>query len=331
MVPMQPQSRYNRTPQRNWAPPEIARHTNQSLRGMAARRLVYWVLVLAPAILLTAVAIHARFSEDPYVLPLDLASQNARIAAYAGPVRATAPLLLMRSSEVDAEVVEQAARHWIGGRHEGRLLALYPSSAKNSESGVRAEVFAAKRRVTSLLIEAAKERITGGELDRAVENLLQAIEIAELSKFADFHSVTSSAAIQRRALSLLSRLSAHVEGPTRTEIAYRLRGILRQQVPLSHITSACCRTFLDAPYSADVSNSDRQVLSSLSTSIQKAHSPSKVRMTLRETFSRCTSSGAILFFSEMRQGAEGQLHFLEMLQAALVTFEPESKAILARG
>jgi hypothetical protein len=299
---------------------------------MTARKLVYWLLVFSPAILMLAVAIDARFSEDPFTLPEDPPSQNERIAAYAEAVRTTASLINMSPRALDTRQVEQVADFWVQRLRGGYLLPLYSSSRSETiDDGVKAQIFRAKSRVCSLLFSAAVKHLKATHFRAASADLLAAVELGEAVKYADFRALTASAAHQKKCLDLLLRLRPCLGAADGRVVGGHVRAFLKRQRSLAPLIAMSSKLIVSSTWTPlEVSPEDHEQLRKLTEAVRSNWSDAYIKAAASEGSQRCSSSGALLYFNDVRQAVQAQLELVSGLTETAEAFDVRDRGFLAR-
>lgn len=170
---------------------------------MFDRITLYRLMVCAPAVLVSGIAVQSRTYDDGY-LPVAMTSeQNARIEAYIPFVKEAAEA----ARQPDPDLWRGTATHWIDANRSGKLTEVFPIAFDDvSTEGAKDSIFTSKLILSRRLAHYAYSPIVREEPKQASKDLILAIQLCEVGKYSDFNSVQTSAILQRIALHGLTKI-----------------------------------------------------------------------------------------------------------------------------
>jgi hypothetical protein len=196
---------------------------------MSARKLVYQGLVLGPVVLLGYLGLGARAYQDPFEFRSFTATDEAVMMAYVVPMRAIAGLTGLSDDQAGRAAVRHIARVWVSEFRRGKLKPL-PSDdpSMGPDFGAKDEVLLARWRILAELGRVSQVDERDGLNRDAADDLVLALEVAQIAKQTDLGTLRESAnrqsALVRRLESIANRLSPG----ERRGVALRLVAIARE-------------------------------------------------------------------------------------------------------
>lgn len=174
------------------------------LEKMSARKFIYRLMTIAPAIFMGGLAVHARAMFDGWEFIENDTSVEAKIQAYR-PLVHQAEMTLHETPS--ATELQKLASSWTESYANGKVVDLEPISYEDTSSdGVKSQIFSARSAVGNALLQDARHQIETRHLKVAVEDIRAAIRIANTGKYSDFVSIYNSSTEQRRAIYLLKNI-----------------------------------------------------------------------------------------------------------------------------
>jgi hypothetical protein len=201
---------------------------------MTARKLVYWLLVLSPGLVLAAIGMEARLTRQT-LLPSDFAEPyGRRISAYRRIVQASNRCL--EDPDATADQREQLAIMWIEGWSSGVFRPLYNFLSTDSmRDGRRGDVFEAQHGLVAALDRDARASAPGDAARKWTISLL----LSEIVKYSDLEATASCADMQRRAVEHLEALTPRLQPEECAQLLQyleQIQGMQREISPLVQLT-----------------------------------------------------------------------------------------------
>lgn len=159
-----------------------------------------------------------EFSDDP--------TTQARIAAYAEPVRASYALTDSKKAVLPQATVRAVATVWIRGLESGLLRPLPPLHYRNGfTEGIKAQIYEARQFVLASLHRLAGSRENEGRVAEAIETDLSALKVGEVLKYSDMTTLLTSCSFQARTVRRLRSLEPKMTAAQRSAVASAVRAI----------------------------------------------------------------------------------------------------------
>lgn len=185
---------------------------------MEARKLLYILLAVSPAMLMGGIGIHARIYVDPFEWP-NLDQDQQRIKAYIPLAVETQDKLENRSLAYQS-VAPALATRWVDGFRSGALEPLMATTPEeNPGAGTKGKVMSINYRLARILIQSADEEIESGNYGQASKVLALASDTLNCFKYSNFLSLYRITLAQHSVLSRLETVYPKVPYETQKELA----------------------------------------------------------------------------------------------------------------
>ncbi len=197
---------------------------------MWARRLTYKLMVAAPFVLMTSIAVNSRTYKDSWSSLEAGAELNERIGAYVDPVRAVVKLQWMgRNCTSDSEA-RDVATQWAGLAKSGVLKPLIPAYFGDSmENGVKQQILLANRSLTRRLESVVRNDLRDGRPLLAARDLALSLEVSSILKYSDLISLSTICTEQLRSIELLKEIAPLLDRQTSRKTASLIESYLGQK------------------------------------------------------------------------------------------------------
>ncbi len=130
--------------------------------------------------------------------------QHNEITAYVPLMRRVLPQLERRYRTVPIETTRQLARDWIETRRTHGLSDLPPANLYDDlRSGAKGQIYSARTRLMNDLMRAGEDEIFDERIEEGVSDLLLALEMSQMLKFAGGHMAIQTCRDQIRILEKL--------------------------------------------------------------------------------------------------------------------------------
>ncbi len=193
------------------------------LIGMSARKLVYKLMVCAPAIFMAGLGVHARTMESDFDFVANDTATESRIQAYVPFVREAADVMPSRNPAVWSGVARSVARDWARAAEKCDLRPLHPISYDDTSSdGVKSQVFETEARIEVSLRRAVADDLQRNDLNAATADTVLILRLANVLKLSDFASMFTGAAQQRHALQVIEPYIGMLSNLDRKALAQEL-------------------------------------------------------------------------------------------------------------
>lgn len=170
------------------------------LNRMSARKLLYRLMVFAPAIFLAGIGVHARGLNNEFDIVADDPLHERQIMAYV-PYLRNSPDFVVRLPRAPVSSARECARRWVQGAESGSLRPLNPIAYEDTSSdGPKSQIFEVCGRVQGRLLAGIGNSVETGDLHQATQDAILSIKLANVLKWSDFISLFNAATQQRRAL-----------------------------------------------------------------------------------------------------------------------------------
>jgi hypothetical protein len=200
---------------------------------MFDRITLYRLMVCAPAVLVSGIAVQSRTFEDDYLPVKMTAEQNARIEAYIPFVKEASDA----ARQPDPDLWRATATHWIDADREGKLKEVFPIAFDDvSTEGAKDSIFTSKLILSRRLAHFAYSPIVREEPKLAAKDLVLSIQLSEVGKFSDFNTVQTSAILQRIALHSLAKILPKLSPADLTDVRCKLVALAERQKSLDAIS-----------------------------------------------------------------------------------------------
>lgn len=155
---------------------------------MEARKLLYTMLAVSPAILMAGIGIHARAYVDPFDWP-SVVEDHFRTSAYI-PLVVETQNLLANPSDVSRSEVPRLAAKWVDGAKSGHLRPLVATTLdENPSAGNKGKVISVNYQLARCLVKYSDSEIAAGNYHRAATNLVLASDSLNCVKYSNFLSL----------------------------------------------------------------------------------------------------------------------------------------------
>ncbi|HVT12550.1 MAG TPA: hypothetical protein VHE55_09800 [Fimbriimonadaceae bacterium] len=167
---------------------------------MSARKLVYRLMVLGPAMFLIGLAVNARSIRTDFEFVANDPHTEQKIQAYVPYLRA-ATVTLAPKHRASADETRRIAELWVDGAQRGDLKPLTPIAYDDTSSdGAKSEIFDVRSRLVGRLLNRIPTLVESRDLHQAVDDAILAIRLDSILKYSDFVSLFNCATEQRRAI-----------------------------------------------------------------------------------------------------------------------------------
>lgn len=286
----------------------IPRRRADDKQQMSARKLIYRLMVVAPALFLIGIGVHARTMERDFERLENDPRTESHIQAYVPLLRETAAI-----SQNDVRVrpgrLRQIAARWINGAQDGRLRALRPIAYEDtSTEGVKAQVFEVQSRLVALLTLAIDRDVQAHRLADGAQDAIAALETANTLKYSDFLSLYNCANQQRNILRRAEKLLPSLAPADRTRLLEAIRTLIAEPKVLDGMANQSRLLFLswrDRQGYPNLAIEDTRLLSEIPAMIE-----SDDPLTLQAIRRRVVASNddfVPTYYSALRLGIEAQL------------------------
>ena len=276
---------------------------------MAARKLIYHLMVLSPAMLLSSIAIESRIGYAGFDEPPVLPDTQQRITAYIDVVRLTDQVIGDGFQPSPAQV-RDLAQVWIYGAQSGRLQALLPQHAEDSpREGARGQVFEARAKVLGSLQSLARSGLNRKNYLQAARDAMLAVHVAETMKYSELYLVGASSTEQRAALAQIERAIPHLSASEAEGLRAESREILRAQAPIDRLIQLNRQQFQSMPPRRGIpplSSQEVQQLAVIDTMVREDASPKLVMREIRNSLAESKFGGMPLYLSGIKLGIQAQ-------------------------
>lgn len=197
--------------------------------AMSARKLVYQGLVLGPVVLLGYLGLGARAYSDPFEFHAFSAADEAVMLAYLKPMRQYERLTWSFNTHEKRQGVRSIAGFWVAEFRTGRLKPLpYGEESPSIDSGARDQVLLARARLLASLGRVAEMDENAGRYGAAADDLVLALEVAQIGKQTDLETLCSSARRQSTLVARLDCVTRKLSPEHRKNVALSLVRIARE-------------------------------------------------------------------------------------------------------
>lgn len=170
---------------------------------MEARKLLYTILAVSPAVLMAGIGVHARTFVDPFEWP-SAAEDHRRTNAYIPLVIKTQDLLENSSGPQSRSEASLLATKWVQGSKIGILKPLTATTLEESpSSGNKARVIEVNYLLAKSMIQSSDESVAVGDFQRAAKNLALSSDVLNCIKYSNFLSLYRVTLVQH---SILTRM-----------------------------------------------------------------------------------------------------------------------------
>lgn len=276
-------------------------------KQMSARKLIYRLMVVAPALFLIGIGVHARTMERDFERLANDPRTESHIQAYA-------PLLLETRTVSQDDVrhrpgrLRQIAERWIDGARDGHLRPLRPIAYEDtSTEGVKAQVFEAQGRLVALLTLAIDRDLAAHRPSDAARDAITAMETANTLKYSDFLSLYNCANQQRHILIRVQKLLPDLPPVDRARLLEATRTMIAEPKVLDGMANQSRVLFLswrDRQGYPNLAIEDTRLLSEIPAMIE-----SDDPLTLQAIRRRVVASNddfVPTYYSALRLGIEAQ-------------------------
>ncbi len=243
---------------------------------MWARRLTYKLMVAAPFILMTAIAVNSRTYNDGWSTLEAGPELNERIGAYVEPARAVAALQWKGQNLATDQEVRDVANQWVIGAKLGKLKPLIPAHFGDStEFGVKEQILSANTTLARRMQIVARNDLLDGRPLLAARDLTLTIKLCDVLKYSDLISLSALSSEQIRTLKLIDEIGPKLDRTVVRSVISELersRGQTRQLVEMLVKSRNLYSTQADREGSAAVRIVDQEPFVAL-TSIVRSQRP----------------------------------------------------------
>ena len=288
---------------------------------MAARKLIYHLMVLSPVLLLGSIAVESRLGGERYDEDPVVPAEQERVSAYIELIRA-GNQILGEGSRSTSEDVRELGRRWVLGCESGRLVPLPPAHIDDSSrEGARGQIFDARNKVIDALQRLARAGIREGKFDQAADDCVLALRAGEAMKYSDLYTVGTSTFDQRAILTWLTELWPRLSTEARRSARQATEVVLESQQPLDKIIARGRQQFVEASRNRGLprlSIEEVQQLASIEEMLDEDASPQLVIHELKNSLVAAHGAAMPMFLSTVKMGLQSQeqlrlrlVHFLE--------------------
>lgn len=186
---------------------------------MQARNLLYKGMVISPAFFIAWLGINGRFLRDSHEFVACTKRQHQIVLAYRHPVQVASMFSHQAVATLPQDYLIFTTSMWRSEYRRGGLYPINPAEYGASiRDGVHAQIASAGRRVVRMQIELAARAQDEGDLELALDRLIDAYEITGILKYSDPVSVTLFGGDQRLILGAILDLTPRVSPPHRAKI-----------------------------------------------------------------------------------------------------------------
>jgi hypothetical protein len=203
---------------------------------MQARMLAYRLMVLSPILYIGSLALRARTHVNVFEFTACTQKQHHAISAYQPFVTEAAPFRSMYPRDLNRPALRQVAKSWISGSKSGDLQPLLPVHIHDFvRDGIKQEVYRSADLMVMHLMTIAKYEVKEGKADQAAEDLVLAMQLAEVLKYSDPYAVAHSGMQQRSALGHIQEYLPFMSQQAIERCREQLIAVRVQQQPLDHL------------------------------------------------------------------------------------------------
>ena len=190
------------------------------------RRIANYLLATMPVIFVAGVSSNGRI-EPPVVDEVKFGRQNhSNILAYVEPIRQACRALNENDPEVRGAAVREASRHWVHLWESGQLAevrnpAFEPNYRETVLGGIGETKVALMTELESMAVKSSP--------DLAARDLVLAVKLGQVSKYADLAETHHFSFKQTRNLERLEHLLDKVSEGVRSEIVSTLRSYVAEK------------------------------------------------------------------------------------------------------
>lgn len=275
---------------------------------MAARKLVYHLMILSPLLTLASIALETRVFAEPWDEDPVVPTIEQSITAYVEVLRKT-----QQELEIDAprpESIRAVADLWIDGRKAGELRSLPPRTYEDvPRDGARGQILEGRGLVLANLHGLIREDVRQGRYDLAAQDCLRALEVGETLKYSELYTVGASTIDQRVTLGQLEEILPHLEEQQAAEIRVRLRDLRDRQKPLDRLISLSRQQFVEASKrqgTAPLSQEDVHHLGRIGSLMEGDASPQLVIHEIKNSMVASNGRDMPLYLSSIKMGLQSQ-------------------------
>jgi len=168
------------------------------------------ILVSAPLFVMATIGVKARSELTDFEFITCSADQNRAIDSYVDIVRKT-EATIPEATTAPPVPVRKLATEWIDDSRNGTLKPLVPVSFDDStRDGVKSEIVRANLRVAECLSDFSEEERLDGHYWIAAQDAVLGARVAEVTKYADFASLSTAGLSERRSMTMLSKCFTHL-------------------------------------------------------------------------------------------------------------------------
>lgn len=212
---------------------------------MTARKLVYRLMVFAPAIFLVGIGVHARGISTSYDTLANDHRTEQNILAYIPVLQASEPYA-SSFAKAPIERTKQIARRWIGDAEKGILNPLVPVAYEDTSSeGVKSQIFEAKGRIVRALLRDIEPSMKSGRTEDAAESAVLALKLSNVLKYSDFVSMFNCAAEQRRVMREIEPLVTKLDAKNQAAISEAIATLKLDTKRVSTLVRRTKKLFMD--------------------------------------------------------------------------------------
>lgn len=275
---------------------------------MAARKLIYHLMVLSPILTLGCIALETRIFAEPWDEDPVVPSVERSITAYIGVLRLTQQDLSIGTP--DSERVRAIAELWAEGHRTGELKPLPPRSYEDlPRDGARGQILDARGMVLAQLHSVIRKEIVRGRYDQAADDCLLALEVGETLKYSELYTVGSSTIDQRVSLTQLESVLPHLEKARVEAIRAKLRELRDKQQSLDKLVSLSRQQFVEASNkrrAAPISKEDVYQLGRIDSMLETDASPQVVIHEISSSLVAANGKDMPLYLSTIKMGLQSQ-------------------------
>lgn len=182
------------------------------------KKAVCYFLASGPLLLIGIIAINSRLYYSTWEFTEYGPDTNARIAAYAQPVRAVRSSL-SPLSPVTEENVRAVADLWLQGYDQGKLRDIPPATTiNNCATTVYQQILDSRMTVLEGLIRSADEKRAANKPHDAAMLYADALKVANIAKYSELTSVADSSVVQMESLKKLMIVEPQLDEADRKEV-----------------------------------------------------------------------------------------------------------------
>lgn len=186
---------------------------------MFARKLVYYGLVLTPALMLGFIGLGARAYRETFEFDRYNAEQDALASVYIDLVRSASDMPALVNGESDLQKIRAVGWKWSEAVLSGRAKTVPVINLDESTTWVLCEEIASsKSRLAWGLWRAAQHELERGRYDRAAKDLAVSYVVSQATKGMNLFTIAQGSKRQEMVLNRIMEIQPYLSLNTRREL-----------------------------------------------------------------------------------------------------------------